>query len=302
MVSYVRRGYIKLRMLTMNALYHTGFCKSIPLEQPVILVFHGVLPTPRYLKSRIATLHFFKNLLEKIAREADFVSPETYFQPTKKPQVLLSFDDGYRHLLDAVVPWLEQQQIPAIYFLTNTGNSVPAKHWPDIFDLLRAGNYLPGSWKKSDFRKLPIQQIWEKLNPLMEKNASFLAASAAYHMLLNPEEIRQLAACRHAFLGGHSAFHEDFTAISEKEARTSLLSNKQFLEQVTGKPVLDFAFPFDSFRPEMIDWAKDTGYSRVFAGNGNRLNPAIGLAERFTINPHISVSYQHACISRQRYA
>ena len=63
------------------------------------------------------------------------------------------------------------------------------------------------------------------------------------------EEIRDLY--RNHEVGGHTLYHSDVTALGSPQAMHEILDDKRILEQLTGKLVKMFAYPFGVFSDEV---------------------------------------------------
>jgi len=78
------------------------------------------------------------------------------------------------------------------------------------------------------------------------------------------------------------------------------MQSKRFLENVTGKEIRAFAFPYGSYTPEVVNEAKKAGFSQILATDflfhDDKYDTT--LKERFTINPFISnINQMHANIT-----
>lgn len=65
-------------------------------------------------------------------------------------------------------------------------------------------------------------------------------------------------------LGSHGVAHSDFSRMTDEEARRELRKSKADLEQIIGRRVTLFAFPYGGYSEKMATWAKEAGYERIF--------------------------------------
>ena len=111
-----------------------------------------------------------------------------------------------------------------------------------------------------------------------------------------------MAASPWVTIGAHSCYHNDLARILVDDAAFELKRSKQFLEEITGKEIKSFAFPYGSYSPEVIATAKEAGYTQLLAMdfyNESDCNDN-ALRERFTVNPFISpVNQMYATITRK---
>jgi peptidoglycan/xylan/chitin deacetylase (PgdA/CDA1 family) len=65
-------------------------------------------------------------------------------------------------------------------------------------------------------------------------------------------------------LASHTVSHPDMTGLSEEEARKELVDSRRTLEEITGEKVTLFSFPHGALNRNLIAWAQEAGYERVF--------------------------------------
>jgi peptidoglycan/xylan/chitin deacetylase (PgdA/CDA1 family) len=86
-----------------------------------------------------------------------------------------------------------------------------------------------------------------------------------------PEQIRSLAAAG-IEIGAHTRHHADLGKITDEyELHDELVGSKHDLEEITGKPVRYFAFPFGQHKnlnPDAFAMAKDAGFEGVCSAYG----------------------------------
>jgi peptidoglycan/xylan/chitin deacetylase (PgdA/CDA1 family) len=66
-------------------------------------------------------------------------------------------------------------------------------------------------------------------------------------------------------IGSHSMSHPHFPQLTESQARREFQQSKAELEQLLGRAVELFSFPYGAYGDESIRLAKETGYKRVFS-------------------------------------
>ena len=65
-------------------------------------------------------------------------------------------------------------------------------------------------------------------------------------------------------IGSHSRTHPMLARLPEKQARAELSTSRRMLEEIIGREVKLFSFPYGSFNTDVIAWCRDAGYERVF--------------------------------------
>ncbi|MFZ0478269.1 MAG: polysaccharide deacetylase family protein [Terriglobales bacterium] len=84
-----------------------------------------------------------------------------------------------------------------------------------------------------------------------------------YEKLASAERLRSLPKDLIA-IGSHTLTHPRLPALGEARARQELAESRTKLEQLLGRPVTTFSFPYGAFNEQLIEWCRDAGYERVF--------------------------------------
>ena len=91
---------------------------------------------------------------------------------------------------------------------------------------------------------------------------------------MNAEEVQEIARLPFVEIGSHSNLHVDLEAATADEAYRELASSKQALEDVLGRAVESFAYPFCRYSPACPPAAERAGYaSAVTCGRRGGLRP-----------------------------
>ena len=109
---------------------------------------------------------------------------------------------------------------------------------------------------------------------------------------LNGSEIRELHAAGWE-IGSHTVSHRILTTIDRKAIQEELKNSKETLEQTLGAPVCSICPPFNRFNEEILELAREVGYTKC-AVSFPLESPPIGY-EDFVI-PRLGV-YHHEWIS-----
>lgn len=65
-------------------------------------------------------------------------------------------------------------------------------------------------------------------------------------------------------LGSHTLTHPLLTKLEEPEARREIRESRVKLEALLSRPVTEFSFPFGGFNEDLVGFARDAGYDRVY--------------------------------------
>jgi peptidoglycan/xylan/chitin deacetylase (PgdA/CDA1 family) len=156
-----------------------------------------------------------------------FVSPAVFTTPGAGRRAFLSFDDNYRTWLD-LLPLLEEERVSATFYV-NAG-------------------------------------------PLRDR-ASEAAVSAYFDRIchngdrvsLTSGEVCDIAATGHV-IGSHTLSHPMLTRIRSHEARDEIRHGKEALEEILGRAVPDFSYPFGMrrhFNEELRSFCSEIGIRTV---------------------------------------
>ncbi len=137
--------------------------------------------------------------------------------------VSVTFDDGYRNIVENALPELQRRGIPATLFIVPGALGV-TPNWQD-----RSGG-------TDNAMKEPI--------------------STAEQLRTLPSDLVQI--------GSHTLTHPMLPQLPEREARAELSKSRTMLEEITGREVTLFSFPYGSFNEHLIACCQDEGYERVF--------------------------------------
>lgn len=75
---------------------------------------------------------------------------------------------------------------------------------------------------------------------------------------MSPGQIQELA--RHFEIGGHTLNHINLSAVPEKQAWREIRDGKHWLEQVIGKSVVSFCYPWGKFNRRVVRMVRDAGF------------------------------------------
>jgi peptidoglycan/xylan/chitin deacetylase (PgdA/CDA1 family) len=97
-------------------------------------------------------------------------------------------------------------------------------------------------------------------------------------------------------IAAHTVNHADLGSVSLTQAKVEVVESRRQLEQLTGRPVMLFSFPFGKFhniRLEVQDMVVAAGYRALFAAHGGFVEQTTSL---FDI-PRFGVSSDHSALA-----
>ncbi|MGZ3833776.1 MAG: polysaccharide deacetylase family protein [Mucilaginibacter sp.] len=292
-----------------------------------ILIYHGICKhdhtrfNPIFLK-----LKTFEQHLQFYREYFNVISLDDFYQErfsNDKFNICITFDDGYANNHKYVLSLLHQYKLPVTFFVTAIRDAGYDILWNDFLGILQ--KYGPSTliYKDREYNKGRFDKYISKESgtPLVEilRSGGFDVKAEIMKLLyplapyrenktgdedywqqMTKEQIKELSACPFATIGSHSYYHNDLARLGIHDAAGEMVHSKQYLEDVIGRPVTSFAFPYGTYTPEVVASAKNAGYNQLLAMDfhfdEDRKDPM--MRERFTVNPFIStVNQMHATIT-----
>jgi peptidoglycan/xylan/chitin deacetylase (PgdA/CDA1 family) len=69
-------------------------------------------------------------------------------------------------------------------------------------------------------------------------------------------------------IGSHTLTHPNLASASSNLAQKQINDSKRKLEELTGKPVITFAYPYGSYNQKLIDLVKEASYTAAVSTKG----------------------------------
>ncbi|MEI6528960.1 MAG: polysaccharide deacetylase family protein [Candidatus Falkowbacteria bacterium] len=80
---------------------------------------------------------------------------------------------------------------------------------------------------------------------------------------LTREQVKELASSGLVEIGSHTFNHPDLRVLKDKDAKFEITASKKILEQISGRPVTSFAYPFGYYKTDFFALASSTGYTNA---------------------------------------
>jgi peptidoglycan/xylan/chitin deacetylase (PgdA/CDA1 family) len=244
-----------------------------------VLMYHRVLedakcagyPFPSIVMPRTS----FATQLDYLAEHARVLTVSAALrevragEPTTKPRVCLTFDDGYADNSDIVAPLLENRRLRGTFFITAGAVEARAPLWYD-----RAAE-LWSAFERKRIREL-AHQLSGGLRPVVADRQSFIewlktipndrraemihrleaeaSDSLASCPLMTPAQVRHLSDAGHE-VGSHTLSHPVLTTMTPEDRRAEIHGAKALLEAWTAADVPGFCYPngdYDDVLPRQL--------------------------------------------------
>jgi len=242
-----------------------------------ILMLHSVSPEPSPQFDPNGGLRVNPDYLDRAIRLVksegyDIISldevPARLKGPAKaKPFVAFTLDDGYRDNLVHALPVFQRHQAPfCIYVPTGFAHGRADLWWFGLEGAIAAGKPLAlamdGRQRRFECRTLAgKEQAWHEIYWWLRgidedeargavhrlcAQAGFDDGGLARERLMTLDEIRWIAAGPLCTIGAHTVNHYSLAKLDEKRCREEIVRSKTGLEELLGKPVRHFSYPYGS--------------------------------------------------------
>lgn len=285
-----------------------------------IILYHGIcMNDPTRFNNIFLPLIIFKEHIRFYKEHFHIISLDDFYNERFRPDrfnVCICFDDGYANNYRYVLPLLEQEKIPAAFFITAiraTGHDIL---WNDFLGIL--GKYGPAElvfqdrvYQKKRFKRYVSVKDSVDLKELLRSGGFDIKREMMktlyslvpfkqnkqdeeYWQQMTEAEISQLSASPWVTVGSHGYFHNDLSRINQTDAEKEMADGKKYLERLTGKEIRSIAFPYGAYTPTVVESAKKIGFSQLLATDflSEEDRTDTSMRERFTINPFVSVNCQ----------
>ncbi len=261
-----------------------------------ILMYHGVdtSESKKFNQRHIGFENFKKQILF-LKNNANIISVQDFFEQKFKPNttnIALTFDDGFLNNLKYVVPFLNQEKIPATIYVTGINQSQYNFLWPDFLDIASyyhhqaivvdgiqysknaEGKYFSKDTnstlaatikKKGDFEfKTKVFDAFQNLGFDLQKQQN----DGEYWHLMTDAQIAEVDQSKYVKIGSHAFWHNNLGNINFDDACAELKLSKNYLENLLQREVKELAYPDGSYSPNILNFAESIGFKYQLAADG----------------------------------
>jgi peptidoglycan/xylan/chitin deacetylase (PgdA/CDA1 family) len=275
------------------------------------IMFHNLAEDSMARDGSVKKGTFFK-ILEYAKSSCAIQNPSTFvnhinqFKDISK-NILITFDDGLKCHWDCAIPWLEELQLKAIFFVHTQPitdgydylicvKKFCAKFFRTQSDFYNLFNHfyvkLHGGYEKiafpGDFLSeytfyTPEEKMHRYIRDIVlstgeylriiemmmkEKKTSFRDLSDE-SVFLNADQIGEISAMGH-LIGLHTHTHPtNITKLSFEEQRYEFGRNKQIIEEITNKKVTTASYPCGRYNADTLKVLKSLDLSCAFTSSTN---------------------------------
>jgi len=219
----------------------------------------------------------------------------------KKPNVILTFDDGYENNYTMAFPLLKRYRIPAVFALPTAFVCDRTPLWTDVVEhavhhsprghvrvtwagVTRefaiaglAGRIALLKWLMGECVRMPQERRSDFLEIVVDAlgvtaRARNLFRNGDYRPL-TAEQIAEMAASGLIEYASHSVHHYLLTKVRPGARRRELQESKDQIETLTGRPCTTFSVPAGFYNRDVLQDAFATGYEVVLTSDCGSSSP-----------------------------
>jgi peptidoglycan/xylan/chitin deacetylase (PgdA/CDA1 family) len=223
-----------------------------------------------------------------------------------QPFAVLTFDDGYRDIVDHALPVLRKHRAPfTVFATTGFADGTAPLWWLDLADVVERGGTL--RFEGGPARLTTNKQKFREFNglfgelrerPGMLGEIARLASTAEIDTLARTRELcldwegfSALAADPLCTIGAHTLTHPILGTQDDAVARHEIAVSKRILEERTGQPVHHIAYPVGDLLaagPREFAIARESGFETGLTTRPGVIFPAH--ADHLHALPRLSVN------------
>jgi peptidoglycan/xylan/chitin deacetylase (PgdA/CDA1 family) len=281
----VRAMYRKVRTLKNRGLNF--------IDRPVIiLLYHRVADLPSDPEGLAVSPDNFRHHMEFLKQQYLIVRFEEDWANVKEPAVAITFDDGYADNFLEALPILENVGVPATFFISTGSVAGTLKEfwWHQLEAILLQDKEFPArftlqddlygrSWEtktRGERNKLytELKILMQRIHPnqqedwleQLQKWAGTSYTKKNAHRTMTPDEVRKLAASPWTTIGAHTITHIALSALNEEQQRKEIFTSKHELENITGKRIIVFSYPFGrkkDYNQTSVRLCREAGFTKA---------------------------------------
>jgi peptidoglycan/xylan/chitin deacetylase (PgdA/CDA1 family) len=230
-------------------------------EKALVLLYHRVHPSDRdRWQLCVSPVNFAAQLrcLKRSFRPVRLAEIAAMIADGKVKQnsVAITFDDGYRDNLTAAIPILEEERLPATFFICGDGASEGDSFWWERLAASLELMELDDAEAERLHQRLMLTDVGERHRIL----AGLPASEGALSQRLSHDDLKLLSRHPLADIGAHGWSHRKLEHLQIDDLRREVMENMRMLADLTGSTVRSFAYPFGgSVTSELRDFVRKAG-------------------------------------------
>ena len=263
-------------LFALNNLGVNHFFRNRARNRTIVLMYHGVtkdhwdVANNNWLQVKES---IFRKQMEHLAKYYNVVSLKyalkTIDQPSSKPKVVITFDDGYANNYTVAYPILKELNLHATIFLVSDMISTKNLFWYDRLRITLSGNCEPRErieWLVQSYKEKHPHSIDELVDKLIHEYR--ISIEKQHHLaygVLSYEQILEMQSSGLISFDSHTHQHEILTQLNEGEPYETISKSLEILRGHNIKCGNIFCYPNGLYYPEHFDVLKKLGFKAAMS-------------------------------------
>lgn len=260
----------------------------------LVLCYHKIYDLDRDWNCIATSLDTFSKQMEYIHKTYGFASSEELVDTKNDKRVLLTFDDGFEDNYTHALPIIQAYDIPALFFIATETIHTQRETWcNELIRIILEGYEYPNVFRffeKGEMKLFQTETVEQRValyryfrNIMLGLNAEerndifdLLKAWAVTdryparttHRMMSSEQIRDLSSNENISIGCHTVTHPSLGLLTYEQQRYEILQSKNTIEEIIGKKVDQFAYPFggiNDYNNTTINILKSLNFKRAYS-------------------------------------
>ena len=252
-------------------------CKYLTRNRPRIIMFHKIYPdgeTDKYSEyTRVSQLdkivaYSAKNYTLFNLKDLVYYRKQHGYYPNNA--LVLTFDDGFKSVMDYALPVLKKYQAPATLFvcpqLIDDDTTIWSELLFDAYENKALGNtsYQELIALVTKMKTLDNGQRKVELQKVIASAYQYIPTKASVNrQLLSWDNLKTLQASGLIEIGSHSMTHPILANESEAQVMHEVKASKQRIEEMLGQTLASFCYPNgqeDDYKKSDVEALSKSGY------------------------------------------
>lgn len=236
----------------------------------LVLCYHKICNLDRDWNGIATSLDTFSRQTEYIYKTYGFAAPDEFENTKDDKRVVLTFDDGFEDNYTNALPILQAYGIPALFFIATETIYTQRETWcNELIRIILEGNEYPDYFRfeeNCEIRLFPTETVEQRIDLYHYFRNIMLGLSAekredifdllktwantnryparTTHRMMSREQISDLSIKENVYIGCHTVTHPSLGLLTKEQQYYEILQSKKTLEEIIGKRVDQFAYPF----------------------------------------------------------
>jgi peptidoglycan/xylan/chitin deacetylase (PgdA/CDA1 family) len=241
------------------------------ISQPtIVLMYHRINDENIDKSVYTVSCERFREQIRYLKEAFTIVRFEDDWDKFDKPNIVITFDDGYYDNYDKALKILKEEDVPATFFIT-TGNLDTKKlfWWDELaqnIDVIKEHSSLSDAELHVLFKNKKLdeqEKFFEKYRPFYKTVDEGITQ---YYRFLNSKELYDFSQNELVTIGAHTVTHPKLSILSKDEILRELQESKESLEKLIKKDVTVAAYPFGGYmdyNSDVIEVCKELGFKKA---------------------------------------